>query len=94
MQTISLKTGFLAFSLIAIASLTSGILTACSSAPENSNQTQNTPTKEATGKQHMGHGSGMNHSMAMDLGPADADYELRFIDAMTPHHQGAVEMAK
>jgi uncharacterized protein (DUF305 family) len=42
----------------------------------------------------MGHGSGMNHSMAMDLGPADADYELRFIDAMTPHHQGAVEMAK
>jgi Uncharacterized protein conserved in bacteria len=94
MQPISLKTGFLAFSLVAIASLTSGTLTACSSAPENSNQTQNTPTKEAAGKQHMGHGSGMNHSMAMDLGPADADYELRFIDAMTPHHQGAVEMAK
>ncbi len=45
----------------------------------------------------MNHGSGdsgMNHSMSMDLGPADADYDLRFVDAMTPHHQGAVEMAK
>lgn len=39
-------------------------------------------------------GSGMNHNMAMDLGPADANYDLRFIDAMIPHHQGAVEMAK
>lgn len=42
----------------------------------------------------MDHGSGMNHSMSMDLGPADADYDLRFIDAMTPHHQGAVEMSQ
>jgi uncharacterized protein (DUF305 family) len=37
---------------------------------------------------------GMNHSMGMDLGPADADYDLRFIDAMIPHHQGAVVMAQ
>ncbi len=42
----------------------------------------------------MNHGSGMNPSMTMDLGPADANYDLRFIDAMTPHHQGAVEMAQ
>ena len=34
----------------------------------------------------------MNHSM--DLGPADADYDLRFIDAMILHHEGAVVMAK
>jgi uncharacterized protein (DUF305 family) len=36
----------------------------------------------------------MNHSMSMDLGPADADYDLRFIDAMVLHHQGAVKMAQ
>jgi len=41
----------------------------------------------------MNHGSGMKHGMAMDLGPADANYDLRFIDAMIPHHQGAVKMA-
>lgn len=35
---------------------------------------------------------GMNHSM--NLGPADADYDLRFIDAMIPHHEGALIMAQ
>jgi uncharacterized protein (DUF305 family) len=38
---------------------------------------------------------GMDHGAAnMDLGPKDANFDLRFIDAMTPHHQGAVEMAQ
>jgi uncharacterized protein (DUF305 family) len=32
--------------------------------------------------------------MCMELGPSDTQYDLRFIDAMTPHHQGAVEMAQ
>lgn len=36
----------------------------------------------------------MNHNSSMELGPADAEFDLRFIDAMIPHHQGAVEMAK
>ncbi len=36
----------------------------------------------------------MHHSMNMDLGPADANFDLRFIDGMTPHHEGAVVMAK
>ena len=39
----------------------------------------------------MNHG-GMNHSM--DVGPADANYDLRFIDSMVPHHQGALVMAQ
>lgn len=34
------------------------------------------------------------HHAMMDLGPADAEYDLRFIDAMIPHHQGAINMAK
>ena len=34
----------------------------------------------------------MNHRM--DLGSADADYDLRFMDAMVLHHEGAVVMAQ
>ncbi len=40
----------------------------------------------------MNHGGMMNHSM--DVGPADANYDLRFIDSMVPHHQGALIMAQ
>ncbi|WP_310481968.1 DUF305 domain-containing protein [Chamaesiphon sp. VAR_48_metabat_403] len=36
--------------------------------------------------------SGMSHNM--DVGPADANYDLRFVDSMIPHHQGALVMAQ
>ncbi|MBW4597592.1 MAG: DUF305 domain-containing protein [Brasilonema angustatum HA4187-MV1] len=93
MQRVSWKTGFFTVTFIALASLT-----ACSTtASQNQTQAPNTTATEATDKQQMNHGgmdhsSDMNHSM--DLGSADANYDLRFIDAMTPHHQGAVVMAK
>ena len=32
--------------------------------------------------------------MSKDLGTADAHFDLRFINAMIPHHQGAVTMAE
>jgi uncharacterized protein (DUF305 family) len=94
MQLLSLKNGFWALTLTAIAS-TSGLITACTnSASQNQSEAPNTTAINTSDKQMMNHGGGMNHSMGMDLGPADANFDLRFIDAMIPHHQGAVEMAK
>ncbi len=41
----------------------------------------------------MNHGAGgMKHNM--DIGPADANYDLRFLDSMIPHHQGALVMSQ
>ncbi len=91
-QPFAVKKPFLALSIMAIASATGGFITACSSVSLPASSTSN--TTDAGTKQHMQHGSGMNHSMSMDLGPADANYDLRFIDAMRLHHQGAIAMAK
>lgn len=43
-----------------------------------------------SGSMPMDHGSMAN----MNLGPADKDLDLRFIDGMIPHHEGAVAMAQ
>ncbi|KOP28013.1 hypothetical protein AMR41_01880 [Hapalosiphon sp. MRB220] len=102
MQLSTLKNSFLSLTFVAIASFTSSVLTACSTnTSQNQASNPTTTATETSDKQPMNHdakmmnhGTGMNHNMAMDLGPADANYDLRFIDAMIPHHQGAVEMAK
>ena len=44
-------------------------------------------------KQMIDH-SNMGDMGGMDMGPADADYDLRFIDGMRIHHRGAIAMAK
>ncbi|MBN3925004.1 DUF305 domain-containing protein [Nostoc sp. NMS4] len=95
MQLLSLRNGFLALTFSAIASA-GGLMTGCAgTASQNQSQTPEATATNANDKQMMNHGGGMmNHSMGMDLGPADANFDLRFIDAMIPHHQGAVEMAK
>lgn len=58
---------------------------------------QTTPNDTMDQGAHGGHqtGAAMHHDMMhMDLGPADETFDLRFIDAMILHHQGAVEMAE
>ncbi|MBW4423721.1 MAG: DUF305 domain-containing protein [Nostoc desertorum CM1-VF14] len=94
MQPLSLRNGFLVLTLSAIASA-GGLITGCTNtASQNQSQAPEVTATNANDKQPMMNHGGMNHSMGMDLGPADANFDLRFIDAMTPHHQGAVEMAK
>lgn len=50
---------------------------------------------EMHSEQMVGHDDAGTHDMAaMDLGPQDETFDLRFIDAMIPHHEGAVMMAE
>jgi uncharacterized protein (DUF305 family) len=71
-------------------------LNACSTGAQNQAQAPSPAATDAGAVQGIDHSNmgGMNHSTSMELGPADAEFDLRFVDAMTPHHQGAVEMAK
>ncbi len=98
MKPISLRTGFTALTLTCATVLTTGFLAACSKAPSSQTQAPNiTAATSASSKQDVAKShnmAGMDHSMSMDLGPADADYDLRFIDGMSVHHQGAVNMAQ
>jgi len=106
-QSISLKTGLLALTFAAIAS-TGGLLASCANTTQSqvpntsatdagstTSQKQQSPNTmtDTGGMQGMDHSS-MNHNMAMDLGSADANYDLRFIDAMRLHHRGAIAMAQ
>lgn len=97
---------FIAFGIVPLASLS---IAACTNATLTQGSSDTSNPNEATTAQsnpdespvaQMDHGSmdgsmPMDHgSMSMDLGPADETFDLRFIDAMTLHHQGAVVMAE
>lgn len=101
MKLSTLKNSFLTFTLVAIGSFSSNVLKAYSLPATQYLRAPSPTTTDTNDKQPMkrdgmmNHGCGMmNHSMARDLGPADANYDLRFIDAMIPHHQRATVMAK
>ncbi|MGE5655281.1 MAG: DUF305 domain-containing protein [Actinomycetota bacterium] len=103
MQFFSVKIRVLGLALIAFSYTATGLLTGCSSVTSHQSSTPHQTTTEV-GTQpegapnhagdNMNHGHNMNQMMSMDLGPADSDYDLRFIDGMILHHQGAIEMAK
>jgi uncharacterized protein (DUF305 family) len=92
MQRISLK---MRFWELTVAVLAAGAVSACS-AQNQATSSQPNPTTTHAGKMQMDQSnmSSMDHNMGMDLGTADAEFDLRFIDAMTPHHQGGVAMAQ
>lgn len=57
--------------------------------------TSSSATKETdSATMPMGNAAMADHAMTMDLGPNDAEFDLRFIDGMILHHQGAVVMAE
>jgi uncharacterized protein (DUF305 family) len=93
--------------ILAIAFIGSTILAACSSATNQAASPSPDVAQSPMGNMGgTGDGSmsqspgmpmpGMNHgsSMNMSLGPKDENFDLRFIDGMTPHHEGAVTMAQ
>ncbi|MBD2306871.1 DUF305 domain-containing protein [Chroococcidiopsis sp. FACHB-1243] len=95
MQNNSGKTKVWGLTLTAIAAIASSVLAANFGISAKDSQSSN--NTNAHMKQNMQHGGSMmqhGSGMSMDLGPADANYDLRFIDAMRMHHQGAIEMAK
>jgi uncharacterized protein (DUF305 family) len=87
------KTTGLCLGAMAIAGLTSS----CNHTMPMGNSTASPTASPMGGMDHSQMGGSqmgnMSHSR-MDLGNADADYDLRFIDGMTPHHDGAIVMAK
>ncbi|MBD2189753.1 DUF305 domain-containing protein [Pseudanabaena mucicola] len=72
----------------------SGGLAACTTGNNeisaNPSSTMSQSSEMKSSDMMMSHGG----SHSMELGKADAEYDLRFIDGMTPHHQGAVVMAQ
>ncbi len=103
MQPTKRKTQFLGLIIATLAATTAGALAACSTNAQNETQAPSPTVTSASNPNPtvtpgtMNHGNmehGAGHHMEMDLGPADAEYDLRFIDAMIPHHEGALTMAQ
>jgi uncharacterized protein (DUF305 family) len=78
--------------VVAIAAL-SNLITSCAADSKPSAQVSSPAAMDSGAMPGIDHGS-MGDTMNMDLGPADAGFDLRFLDAMIPHHEGAVVMAK
>lgn len=75
--------------------------TTAAESPSTQDVAQDSPSMNHDGMNHdgMNHDGtsmpGMDHgAMSMDLGPKDEAFDLRLIDAMIPHHEGAVAMAQ
>ncbi len=79
--------------LVAVLPITLAAIGAGTYTVRNAPNSADRVVQQSGGMNHgnMNHG-GMHHNM--DIGPADANYDLRFIDSMIPHHQGALVMSQ
>ncbi|GAB4371711.1 MAG: hypothetical protein Kow00121_13450 [Elainellaceae cyanobacterium] len=98
-----LKRIMTSFVLLGILPVASVSLAACSSSTatspsgsqtEASSQTETIAQTEQASNHSAMSAQGMSHDMSMDLGPKDSEFDLRFIDGMILHHQGAIVMAE
>jgi len=86
--------------LLAIAAISTATLSACASIPNPEVSTLSSAVAVTPKAKPISSPNSTNHNMSgmgamkMDLGESDINFDLRFIDAMTPHHQGALDMAK
>ncbi len=90
--------------VLTLTAATSSGLTACTAANSSTPVATVTATQTMKPVEKQAQMQGMDHPSSMmsnrtshdsmDLGVADAEYDLRFIDGMTPHHQGAIAMAQ
>jgi uncharacterized protein (DUF305 family) len=93
-KTMKFRSTLLALTLGGALTVLSLGLAACSpseSSAQSGVSQEGVSQESETAMEGMSHGG---HAMNMDLGPADENFDLRFIDAMIVHHQGAVEMAQ
>ena len=85
--SIAVLTGTIGFGSFAVANLTTHN-------KSNSTLAQNSGGMNHGGMNHDGMKKGAMMDHNMDVGPADANYDLRFLDSMIPHHQGALVMSQ
>jgi uncharacterized protein (DUF305 family) len=85
-----LKNTYALFLSLGLLASTSAVLASCNSSADTSSQPAATDGMQDDGMA----GHNMADSMTMDLGPQDAEFDLRFIDGMILHHQGAINMAE
>jgi uncharacterized protein (DUF305 family) len=84
--SIAIMTGTIGFGSLAIANFTTSNRSS-STIAQNGGMNHGGMNHDGMKKEGM-----MNHNM--DVGPADANYDLRFLDSMIPHHQGALVMSQ
>jgi uncharacterized protein (DUF305 family) len=96
-----LRNTYALFLSLGLLASTSAVLTGCNSSTSNPAASTDPATTDTAATDGMadhnmasGADSEMMHSMTMDLGPEDAEFDLRFIDGMILHHQGAINMAE
>ena len=81
-----LKQNYVWLLSLGLLAATSPLFAGCSLSNSASQTSQSAPAGERMAM--------TDHAMTMDLGPKDDEFDLRFVDGMILHHQGAIAMSE